>query len=536
MQRSADRSGWRVAEKGFQKGRVEALGAKFFMGNGYLGYRGTLEEFSSAERVACTLSGLYDRRGRAWREPVNAPNGLLTVLESGGRPLNPLACRVVSHEQGLDLRRGLHFRRTVFALPGGNRVEVRAERFASLENPHLLCLRYRFKAQGACRLRLSTGIDAAVWDINGPHLARLALSSSAGLLRALATTNEGGRVALAEALEDGPGGLGVVRRGSGILRQGSLRAEAGREYGFTKFVSVFTSLDGVKDPAAAAAADCARAAGRGWDRALEGHTRLWAGRWAESDVAIEGDAPAQEALRYSIYQLLSIAPSHSDRVSIPARGLSGQVYKGAVFWDTEMFMLPFFLNCLPALARNLVKYRCHGLQGARRKAASLGHRGAFYAWESQEGGEEACTLFNITDVFTNRPMRTYFADKQIHISADVAHGIWRYFQLTGDESLLVEGGAEVIWECARFFLSWAHYKADKGRYEPGPWRGWPWRPRASSSGGSPASTPRCCAGWDLKGTWRPSGTSPGASTCRPRTREAGSSSSSTATTAWRTPA
>ena len=182
-------------------------------------------------------------------------------------------------------------------------------------------------------------------------------------------------------------------------------------------------------------------------------------------MRIEGDAVAQQALRYSMYQLHSIAPTHSDKVSIPARGLSGQVYKGAVFWDTEMFMLPFFLFTRPDLARPLVKYRVHGLKGARRKAASLGYRGAFYAWESQEEGDEACTLFNITDVFTGRPMRTYFADRQIHISADVAHGLWRSYETTGDESLLLDGGAEVILECARFFVSWAHYKKDKGRYE-----------------------------------------------------------------------
>jgi trehalose/maltose hydrolase-like predicted phosphorylase len=141
------------------------------------------------------------------------------------------------------------------------------------------------------------------------------------------------------------------------------------------------------------------------------------------------------------------------------------VYKGAVFWDTEMFMLPFFLHSDPGTARNLLMYRIHTLDGARRKAAEYGYLGAFYAWESQDSGDDACTLFNVNDVFTGRPMRTYFRDKQVHISADVVHGIWQYVKFTGDDSLLTDGGAEVIWECARFFYSYAYYNPLKQRYE-----------------------------------------------------------------------
>jgi len=144
------------------------------------------------------------------------------------------------------------------------------------------------------------------------------------------------------------------------------------------------------------------------------------------------------------------------------------VYKGAVFWDTEVFMLPFFLNAFPRQARALVEYRIHGLPGARAKAAEEGHRGAFYAWESQDGGREACTLFNVNDVLTGRPLRTFFRDKQIHISADVALAVASYVRATGDRSLLggpQGGGLEVVFECARFLLSWAVWRPDRERYE-----------------------------------------------------------------------
>jgi kojibiose phosphorylase len=147
--------------------------------------------------------------------------------------------------------------------------------------------------------------------------------------------------------------------------------------------------------------------------------------------------------------------------------LSGQVYKGAIFWDTEMFMFPFFIHTYPEKAAELVRYRIKTLNGARRKAKTegVGYRGAYYAWESQESGDEACTYFNIGDPVTGRALRTYFRDKQVHISGDVAIAMWEYFRLTGDDSLLLEGGAEVILECARFYFSYAYYKSEKGRYE-----------------------------------------------------------------------
>jgi kojibiose phosphorylase len=153
--------------------------------------------------------------------------------------------------------------------------------------------------------------------------------------------------------------------------------------------------------------------------------------------------------------------------SIPARALSGQVYKGAIFWDTELFMLPFFLHTYPEKAVELMRYRIKTLDGARRKAKTEGpgYRGAFYAWESQETGDDACSYFNVGDPLNGRDLRTHFRDKQIHISGDVAIAMWNYFKLTGDDSLLLEGGAEVILECARFYYSYAFFKKEKGRYE-----------------------------------------------------------------------
>jgi trehalose/maltose hydrolase-like predicted phosphorylase len=464
--RGGDNVEWLVKDENFDKSKIELNGNKYLIGNGYMGYRGTMEEYSKERLVACNLSNLYDKVGDKWREPVNAPNGLFTRLFCNEELLSVLSCEVEEHEQCLDIKNAVHKRHTVFTTSKGIKVEVSSERFLSLSNIHLLCMKYTFKVSEACSILLETGIDAEVWDINGPHLESLTSHIEQNNILVEAVTHENrNTIVVGEIIERTFGEEVIESHQNSILRKISVQAEAGKEYSIGKYVSVFKDQDKVLDCTAAVLETNGLAVGKGYNQLLNANKELWNQRWDEADVVIEGDAYAQLALRYSIYHLMIIAPAHSDKASIPARGLSGQVYKGAIFWDTEIFMLPFFLYTSPEIARNLLKYRCNTLEGARRKAAEYGYRGAFYAWESQDSGDDACTYFNVTDVFTGRPMRTYFRDKQIHISADVAYAIWQYYFMTGDESLLLEGGAEVIIECARFFYSYSYFNMEKNRYE-----------------------------------------------------------------------
>lgn len=458
---------WSLKEKGFDSERIAVNGNKFMIGNGQIGYRGTLEEFGEEQLTAVIVAGLYDQVGAKWREPVNAPNGLYTRLYVDGEALAVLSENeqsVGEHVQELDFSAGIHGRRTVFKTSDGKKIDFAAERFASADRLDLLAARFRLSVSEDCELVIETGINGDVWDINGPHLEQLETGHGEddSLLLTAVTQELKRKLAVAERIGCGFGEQAVETAEQGIYRKIKVSCKAGEEYVWTKYVSVQSGLES-QGPAAVQSAAFARQAG--YEELLRKHRELWAAKWELSDVRIAGDEEAQFALRYSLYQLLIIAPEVSQRVSIPARGLSGQVYKGAVFWDTEMFMLPFFLYTRPEVARNLMMYRVHTLPGAKRKAAEYGYQGAFFAWESQDTGDDACTLFNVNDVFTGRPMRTYFRDKQVHISADVAHGIWQYYSFTGDDSILLDGGAEVVWEVAKFFYSYAYYNAFKQRYE-----------------------------------------------------------------------
>ena len=501
---------WRIEEAGFDMGRITQNGNKYLVGNGYMGVRGTLPEYEKEEFVAVNLAGIYDQVGDGWREPLNAPNGLYTYIELGGTAYRLPKVIPSEHRLALNYRHGVFECDTVWNTPAG-RLKVQGQRFASMEQKHLICMKYTFSVEQDTEATLYTGIDGRVWDINGPHYDEIKMdtvnsfdtdlwldtdirsdinSSDVDLiLRVIGITHESSdQVIVNEAIDtDAPAVHMILREEGRILRKLSLSLKAGIQYHLYKYISVYTSKDNdkMKDnlqskvslPGKNRASDSIgdrnddakqlvlKAKSLGYEKVIELHKMQWERLWSISEVIIDGDEQAMEALNYSIYHLHCIAPRHTDHLSIAARGLSGQTYKGAVFWDTEMFMLDFFLFTEPNVAKTLLKYRIDTLEGAKRKAEAYGYQGAFYAWESQEGGYDACSDYNVTDVFTGRQMRTYFKDKQIHISAAIVYGIMRYADYTGSNELLVEGGAQVILECASFYYDLLVKRVNQERYE-----------------------------------------------------------------------
>jgi nigerose phosphorylase len=438
------------------------------LANGYMGYRGTLDEFGPEEWVGVTLAGIFDQVGAAWREPVNAPNGGFTRVSVDGAELSALTSKVRRHKQTLQFAAALFERETIFA-SRTKTLTVKSSRFLSAAVPNLGVIKFSVSCDKPAQVTIRTGIDCNIWDLNGPHLGQLTAEKQDSVLLVQGRTSENAqRVAVAEAVDLGFGKEAHEFRGKRNLRVITLQAEAGKTYTFHKYFAVVTDNDVAGQTVHEVAIKTVQhARALGYAQCWENHRVAWSRKWEHCDVVIEGDDEAQQALRYSILQLLMVAPVNGSANSIPARALSGQVYKGAVFWDTEMFMFPFFLHTYPEKARELMRYRIKTLDGARRKAKSegAGYRGAFYAWESQETGDDACTYFNVGDPVTGRDIRTYFRDKQVHISGDVALAMWNYFKVTGDDSLLLAGGAEVILECARFYSSYAYFNVDRDRYE-----------------------------------------------------------------------
>ncbi len=461
---------WKVTSDKFTNDTENIMrnGNVFQISNGYMGYRGTLDEFGPEQLVGITLAGMFDQVGDAWREPVNAPNGAYSKITVDGMEISALDTEIISHHQVLDLKNASFERTTVFKV--NNKIlTLNSKRFLSALTPNLMVVEYSFNIDKDSLVTLNTGIDYNIWDLNGPHLREIKAEKNDNILSVTAQTNElGKKLAVVELIVCSDGTEQHKVKNNYNLRTINIQALADKKYTYNKYIAVVKEGDPFNDDVKTVAHQLVnKAAHKGFAQCLAEHNAEWEQKWQKCDVLIEGDNEAQHALRYSIFQLLMVAPVKGSASSIPARALSGQVYKGAIFWDTEMFMFPFFVRTYPEKAVELLQYRINTLDGARRKAQteSIGFRGAFYAWESQETGDDACTYFNIGDPHTGRLLRTHFRDKQVHISGDVAIAMWEYFKITSDDSLLLNGGAEVILECARFYYSYAYFKKDKNRYE-----------------------------------------------------------------------
>lgn len=456
---------WKIEEKGYDRERISNMGNKYLVGNGYMGIRGTMQEYQKEQFPAINLAGIYDQVGDAWREPLNAPNGLYTEINFNEKSYRLPEVEPMYQKAAVNYRHGIQERKTIWTVPEG-RIRVSAENFASMHDKHLIVLKYQVQSDTAGTLTLITGIDGDVWDINGPHYDSVEHKWQEDRIQVTGTTHECKyKVCVCETYTaDFLVNETKREQGRKNLRELHLQMEADKIYTIYKYIGIFTSKD-TYDYENMALETVNKAKKQGFAKVLCEHKEEWEKLWSISEVEIDGDDAAMEALNYSMYHLHCIAPRHSKELSIAARGLSGQTYKGAVFWDTEMFMLDFFLFTEPEVAKTLLNYRITTLKGAKKKAKSYGYQGAFYAWESQEGGYDACSDYNVTDVFTGRQMRTFFKDKQIHISAAVVYGIMRYANYTGNYDLLSEGGASVILECAKFYYDLLLKKVDGEYYE-----------------------------------------------------------------------
>ncbi len=431
-----------LKENGFDAAKIVENGNKFLLGNGYIGYRGTLDEFGASECVGLNIAGKYDGVKGKWRETVNAFNPFYLAVYAGDTALDVRGKNVLSHEISLDISRAVFRRKTLFGV-NGTRVCLECERFVSAIKKEVLCSRLSITADGDINLNIIAGVDTGIWELNGPHFRDIKTSLSGNTVTASGTTQElGYRIKtvcnFSRNIENFSGGFGCIKA---QIRKGEL-------FVLDRTASVLCGNETEEYES--------------YDAELELHFKEWERLWSVCRVYINDDERAQFALDYSIYHLLILAPK--GKYSIAARGLSGQTYKGAVFWDTEIFMFPFYLNNLPECAKHLIEYRINTLPEAKKKAQGYGFGGAFYAWESQDGFD-ACSDFNVTDVFTHRPVRTYFKDKQIHISADVAYAVLNYYAHTGDDGLMLAGGLETVMECAEFARTYSYYNHNKDRYE-----------------------------------------------------------------------
>jgi kojibiose phosphorylase len=459
-------TGWFITETGFDPNRLHHQETVYTVGNGYLSTRGTFEETYPQAWPATFIHGVYDNIPIVYTELANCPDWLPVTIFIQGERFRLDKGQILRYLRQLDLRRGLLSREARWRSPSGHTVDLCFERFASLTDPHTLALRCRITPvdfEGT--IKVQAGLNGYADNLGWRHWEWLDQSETDEVIW-IHTRTRHTAIELAMAARiavDDPQDVQTAVTGC----QGypawemTCQAQTGQTITLEKIVAVFTSWD-TATPVQTAQEKLADLPG--YAALLDAHQATWAETWRDSDVVIEGDASAQLAVRHSLFQLLIAAPRHDERASIPAKTLSGFGYRGHIFWDTDIFVIPFFTHTQPALARNLLAYRYHTLPGARRKAQSAGWEGAMFAWESADTGDEVTPKW-VPDPLGEELVRIWCGDTEIHISADVAYAIWCYWQASGDDDFMRHYGAEILLDTAVFWGSRAEYNAASGCYE-----------------------------------------------------------------------
>ena len=427
---------WLLKVEGFDPLREREYESWFTVSNGRTGTRGSVEEGTEASAPGVYVAGLYGRLEGDIPGPglLIGPEWFALSPRAADEAINLDRGEILEHTRILDLRQGILLRTWRQRLPSGTEVSFRSARFASLAEREVLVLEANARSTGA-RVGLTgdiplppgaSALESAETQGRGDRLEVDVRARGGGTARfAISTRKEGDRIERVAVVVRDPLGLPPVGDAQGILRR--VKAEG---------VSTIRAR----------------------------HRASWRERWRDTEVAVDGDPRAQGALRFALYHLISAGDPDSDLASIGARGLSGPGYMGHVFWDTDVFVTPVLIFTHPATARGLLAYRYRTLPAARARARTLGYRGALYAWESADTGEEATPAHGMRPDGRRIPILTGLQEH--HISADVAWATWRYWEATRDEVFLVGMGAEIVLETARFWSSRARWGRDD-RYHIG---------------------------------------------------------------------
>jgi kojibiose phosphorylase len=470
---------WLITEDDFTAALANTYETLFTTGNGYLGTRGALAEGHEGALPGTFLRGVFDHHDSAVPDLVKAPDWLSLVVVAGGVRLDVTSVPVVRHRRVLDMREGAVFRDTVFEDWQGRRTRLETCHFASRADQHLCCLHARITPENyTASVIVRSGLDGTGYNLDrrpiytepppddpqmkwhkwakSKHLDEVARKADeAGAIyletRTIDTGITIGYAALTTVSPAAGSDVGpeVEQRYKHIEQAFRAQVAAGDTLTVDKLVAVYTSRDVAAASVRSACLDeLGRHAAAGFGACRDRNRGAWQAKWADSDVTVYGDADATRAVRFNLYHLLIAANESDPRVNIGANALTGERYRGHAFWDTEVFMLPFFIYTQPETARALLLYRYHTLGGARRNAAEGGFRGARYAWESADTGAETTPKWTWDGAH-----RIWMGEEEIHVTSAVASGLLAYVAATGDHALMTGYGAEILFETSRFWAS-----------------------------------------------------------------------------------
>ncbi|MCT2909680.1 glycoside hydrolase family 65 protein [Schleiferilactobacillus harbinensis] len=406
----------------------------FSIGNGHFGSRAT-DPLKPTHNGGTVINGFYESSPIIYGEQaygyaknhqtiINLPDlRSIQIAEGDGQFF--ATEQLIS--QTLNLKTGIMTTESTLTSPSGHRIRLVLQAILGQHRQQAAAFRYTLTAlnfSGPVRMAKQLWLDAADTQSDDPRLAR-----SVQTLNFTHSANESGQQV-------------VVTTDRSQLQAG-IKIDVPAKWELTLDESISNSFDvlaAVGPIVDAAAAYPELALPESFDILAEDAQTYWNKTWANGNVEITGDDALAQGIHYNLFQLNSSA-GRDGLTNIAAKGVSGTGYEGHYFWDTEMYMLPYFTLTNPTIARNLLAYRYHVLPAAKKRARELGvDHGALFAWRTING-EEASAYY---------PAGT----AQYHINGDIAYAIGQYFAATGDFAFMRDMGFEILLETAKF---WANF-------------------------------------------------------------------------------
>lgn len=463
---------WIVAERGFEPEHLGKCESIMCQGNGYLCLRNATDEFNPREQRDLFVAGTFNKfDDNEVTELPNAADVSRLEIKLDGQRFSLLTGTVEDYDRTLDLKTGETVRKVVWKAPNGRRYELCFRRFVSMERLHVigqkLCVR---PLDGEALLDIAGGIDGRMTNSGSQHFSEgdkrlfkgrhMQYSQTTGQSKIDFVFNTTFSFAMDGEAREEPGFIVIDRRM--IAQEYQITIPAGSTLCVEKLSSVYTSRDRDSEGLSydelhdKALAGHEAACELGYDELLSESAAAWARKvWDNIPVTIDAENEFDQlAMRFAQYHLHVMTPAHDNRMNIGAKGLSGEGYKGHTFWDTEMFILPYFIYSAPEIAKSLAEYRFLSLPGAHKKAGGNGYEGAQFPWESAwiDDGE-VTPVWGAADIVTGLPTKIWSGFIEQHITADVAYGAWEYYMVTGDEDFMERCGYELILDTAKFWAS-----------------------------------------------------------------------------------
>lgn len=454
-----------LTEHSYEMAKERHHATLFATGNGYMGVRGSFEEYSTLGVQGLYVRGILDEiieictpfpddyymkkyyfneeRLKDFEKTecgINLADILTVRIVIGGELFQMHEGTLLSYERKIDYRTGVLTRRVRWKNSAGDITDICFERFASYADEHIYCQKITVSPVNHGKpIEIYSGMDLRT-KTNGQRVTQIVSESAEGT-SVCAEIKSGPRYGFGCAFSaenrifgdysaeksDADGILAVKFCGSGkcVLE---------------KTTCVVTSRD-TQLPLPEWLAQHRQTAPVSYAENYKSHLSVYRPAFEKGNVEIEGDDEMALAAAFSCYQTLISACKADSVHGVGAKGLTGEQYHQYVWWDSEIYQMPYFIYTAPQTARHLLEYRYKTLAQAKENAAKAGYRGARYAFCSGITGEECVWSF------CNHPFM------QDHISADVAFSVLHYDAVTGDRDFMEKYGYEILFSCLEYWLS-----------------------------------------------------------------------------------